>query len=201
MSNALYPTLAGLMWDITKTPIFNTVIQRAADLSELRASYASEPVYDITLKYDILRDDAVYNEFRTLLGFYNARQGAFDSFLYLDPDDSVALLQGFGTGDASTTQFQLARAVGNSSASVGNIAPGLTVQINGTPTVAYTIDSKGLVTFTTAPGSGAALTWSGAYYMRCRFKTEDSPITFNQFMSKLWETGTVAMRGTYGTQI
>jgi hypothetical protein len=49
-----------------------------------------------------------------------------------------------------------------------------------------------LVTFTTAPASGAALTWSGYYAFLCRF--DDDVLDFEQFMSKLWEAKQVKFR-------
>ena len=36
----------------------------------------------------------------------------------------------------------------------------------------YTWTTKGLITFTTAPASGAVLKWSGAWYYRCHFKED-----------------------------
>jgi hypothetical protein len=40
--------------------------------------------------------------------------------------------------------------------------PAFTIKVDGTPTTAYTIDNTiGKVTFTSAPGIGAVLTWSG----------------------------------------
>jgi hypothetical protein len=49
---------------------------------------------------------------QTLLGFYNARQGSFDTFLFTDPDDSSITGQQIGIGDGSTKTFQLLRALG-----------------------------------------------------------------------------------------
>ncbi|MDE2097822.1 MAG: phage tail protein [Patescibacteria group bacterium] len=60
----------------------------------------------------------------------------------------------FGVGDGTTTQFQIT--------DLGGFAiplpSGGTIQINGTTTSAYTVSSTGLITFTTAPASGAKIT-------------------------------------------
>lgn len=204
MSNALYPTLAGLTWNTGKTPLFNTIIQRSVNFNELRGSFTSTPIYSLLLQYDLLRDDATYNELKTIMGFFLARQGDFDSFLYLDPDDSVALLQQFGTGDGATKDFQLTRSLGNFTEACANIGVGPTIYVNGVAkviTTDYTINSAGLVSFVAAPAGAAVITWSGLYYYRCRFNTENTPVAFNQFMSKLWELKQVELYGSLGTKI
>ena len=58
---------------------------------------------------------------------------------------------------------------------------------NGTviATSAYTLSSSGLVTFTAAPSSGVALTWSGSYWWPCNF--DDDTLSMSKFMGGLWE--------------
>ena len=66
-----FPALPGLTWSVTKTPIFQTRIQRAVSGRELRALDYPYPLWQFALVYDFLRDDqaAGYDELRTLLGF------------------------------------------------------------------------------------------------------------------------------------
>ncbi len=200
MSSALYPTLAGLTWNNTKAPVFNTKIQRSVTNSELRAAFAVTPVWDFTLTYDLLRDDTANNELKTLMGFFLARQGSFDSFLYADPDDYLAVLQNFGTGDGVTTQFQLRRSIGPFSEEVCNFANAPSIYKGGVLQSAnYSVAANGVVTFTPAPGSNVALTWSGTYYFRCRFQQDQQE--FKEFMRQLWEAGSVQFRGSLGTKI
>lgn len=201
MSNALFPTLVGLTWNNTKTPMFNTLVQRSVNFRELRGSFTSAPVYSFLLSFDLLRDDSTFNELKQLQGFYLARQGWFDSWLYLDPDDSVALLQPFGTGGSSVDQFQLQRSIGAFSEPTKQVASGPLIYANGvlqTVGVDYIIDSNGLVSFTAPPSNGVALTWSGTYYHRCRFKEN---VTFREFMSQLWDAQQVEFLGALGTQL
>lgn len=49
----------------------------------------------------------------------------------------------------------------------------------------YTINANAAVTVTTAPQTGAALTWDGAFYYRCRFDKDE--ISANAFMSGFWD--------------
>lgn len=110
MSNALWPTLPGLTWGITRTSAYNTKIQRSTNGAELRAAFYSAPLRQWSLSYSFLRSGQGKNELQTIQSFYNQRQGSFDSFLFDDPDDNYVTAHGFGVGDAVATAFQLQRA-------------------------------------------------------------------------------------------
>lgn len=186
MGTAVFPTLAGLKFSTFKTPTFKTQVQTTASGKENRAAFWSYPKWKIDLSYEFLRDD-VTNELQTLLGFFLSRGGRFDNFNFTDPDDNAVVNQSFGTGDGVTTAFRLARTY------AGYMEP--VFRVNGAPTIKkagvtqtvtthYTIDGEGLVTFVTAPASGAALTWTGSFYYRVRFVEDVAE--FEQFMRKLW---------------
>ena len=69
----------------------------------------------------------------------------------------------------------------------GSVATAYIPTTTGTVTVTdYTLSFTGLVTFATAPASGAALTWSGSFYYRARF-TNDAPGDFGEILSSIWE--------------
>lgn len=146
------------------------------------------PLWKYTLTYEVLRDDTVNNELKTLAGFFLARQGQYDSFLFTDPDDSAVTAQSFGTGDGTTLAFQLIRTYGGFAEPVQNVNGAPSIYVAGalkTVTTDYTISSTGLVTFTVAPTAGQALTWTGSYYQRCRFLMDAAD--FEKFMRQLWE--------------
>lgn len=201
MSNAVFPDLPGADIKVRKTPIWNTRIQTAVSGRELRTAYYSYPLYKISLSFNFLRAGAEA-ELQNLVGFFNARKGSFDSFLYTDPIDHTVAAQSFGVGDGANIKFQLVRAFG------GNVEP--VMNLNGapalyrdnsplTPGTDYSIDSLGMVTFVTAPPSGHALTWDGAYYYRVRFERDTTD--FEQFLWMLWELKRVELRGSLGTKI
>lgn len=56
MSNALFPELPGLEWDLSKAPMFNTKIMTSINGRELRASFQSFPKYEISLSFGFLRE-------------------------------------------------------------------------------------------------------------------------------------------------
>lgn len=190
MSNSVFPALTGLTFPVEKTPIWSTKVQTAVSGKETRLGFWTYPIWQYSINYSFLRSDNVNAELQSLVGFYNAHLGSFDSWLFNDPDDNLAVDQNFGTGDSATTLFQLARSYGGSYEPVKAVQSVTNVKINGATTAAYTLDtSTGLITFTTPPIAGAVLTWSGAFYWRCRFL--DDQMTVSKFMAQLWETQTL----------
>lgn len=195
MSNSIFPALSGLAWPVVKAPAFNTKIQRAVSGKEYRAKYMQYPLTTFSLSHDLLRDAASFQELQQLMGFFNARQGSFDNFLFNDITDNAALSQNFGTGDGNTATFQLQRSYGNGSANAvdlvmnANVITSVYDGPNNIPHAAgagnYTVSNTGVVTFGTAPGAGNAITWNGTFYYRCRFV--DDSLEFSEFMSGLWE--------------
>jgi hypothetical protein len=53
---AIFPTLPGLGWSVSKTPRFATRIQRAVSGRELRVVEQPNPIWTWTLTYTLLRD-------------------------------------------------------------------------------------------------------------------------------------------------
>ena len=53
----IFPALSGLAWSVTKTPTFQTRIQRAVSGRELRALDYPYPLWQFALVYDFLRDN------------------------------------------------------------------------------------------------------------------------------------------------
>ena len=192
----IFPALPGLAWSVTKSPTFQTRIQRAVSGRELRALDYPYPLWQFTLVFDFLRDNpaAGYDELRTLMGFYMLCQGAYGTFLFQDPSDDRVSGQQIGTGDAITTVFQLQRAMGRTLPGGGFsepiVAPNVLseVYLNGIfqDPVTYSVDlMTGLVTFNTAPASGLTITADYSYYFRCRFI--DDSYAFENFMFQLWQ--------------
>lgn len=206
MSNAIFPTLIGIGWNITKQPEYKTTVQKAVSGRELRIAFMTYPMYTFGLNYEILRDDRTTlfptspkDELKKIAGFFLARQGSWDSFLYSDPTDNTVTAQAVGTGDGVNTKFQLCRTFGYNGIVEQVQNPNTyTVYINDVSTTAYTI-SNGLVTFTTAPASGALVTWTGTYYYRVRFNKDTAQ--FNQFMYDLWELKSLDLYGSLSNKV
>ena len=192
MSNSLFPVLPGLMWGFRRVPTHHTTIKTAVSGREYRSRDQASPRYTYKASYEFLRDKRRgYDELSVLLGFFNARGGAFDSWLFDDGDDNSVTAQAFGVGDAVSTTFQLVRTLGGSVEPVYAVNAAPQIYVNGTlKTVGtdYTVGANAGITFTAAPAAAAVLTWSGTFYWRCRFVLDQ--LEFNKFMWRLWELKT-----------
>lgn len=187
MSQAVFPTFTGIKWGRSKTPEWNTRVQKSTSGREARASFRQFPIWSFGLSYEVLRASTAYTELQQLVGFFNARQGSFDSFLYSDPTDNAVTAQVFAIAPGGVTKFKLARNFGGVLEPVG--------AVNGTPSIykngtlqgggAYTIDANANITFTVAPAYGDSLSWTGFFYYRVRFARDTSE--FSEFMRDLWE--------------
>jgi len=193
---------------MTKVPIFSTRIQTGISGKSVRTQFYQYPLYQYDLSYEILRDDTVNNELKTLMGFYLARQGAYDSFLYVDPSDNTIAGQTIGSGDGNTKTFQLIRTYGSTNFNFtepqldiqppNSPTPILNVYLNGVKqnsgwSVSYY--QSGILTFTSAPGNGVVITADFSYYKRvCFLEFQQSSQSgsanadaFGNFMYNLWE--------------
>jgi len=191
MSSSVFPSLPGLAFGITRTPLFNTLTKRSASGIDFRAALQQYPLYEFVLNYEFLKSLQA-QELQTLIGFFLSMGGQFDSFLYVDPLDNTVAGAQFGIGDGSTTGFQLTRPFGAGGFTfaepVQNLQPvsPTEVDIAGSPTTDYIVDENGFLTFGTAPGAGFPLTWSGSFYYRCRFGTDSlDPTLFAQGLHSL----------------
>lgn len=185
MSNAIFPTLPGLKWDVVKQPQFSTIVHRSISGKEIRGSFWSYPLWTFKVSFEVLRNDAT-NELKTLMGFFLQRQGSYDTFLFEDPDDKTVTGQTIGTGDGTTTLFQLIRTFGGFVEPVFNLNGTPSIYLNGVlQTSGYSVGSTGIVTFTAAPGNGVAITADFSYYFRVRFTQDQAE--FSKFMKDLWE--------------
>ena len=138
------------------------------------------------------------------MGFFLQQQGAFQPFLYDDPTDDQAAAQAIGSGDGSTTIFQLVRSMGVALPG-GGFAEPITapntlgaIYFNGvrqSPS-AYTLDvATGLVTFAAPPPAGQLVTADFTYYFRVRFTATTAPISRRLPLSALGaEAGEVPVR-------
>lgn len=189
MSDAIYPTLPGLTFDVTRSPEFKTVVNTAVSGRESRISQWSAPRWHYELIYEILRDS--YGELEELAGFFLSRQGSFDDFLFADPDDAPVSDQLFGGGDGATTAFQVVRTYGGFVEPVRGLTSAPVVSVGGVVTADFTWTTDGLVTFASPPAAGALLRWSGPFLRRVRFDGDQMDLT--KFMGRLWEAKSVKL--------
>lgn len=199
MSDAVFPILSGLTWNVGKAPNFNSIVQRSVSGRELRMALMQYPLWTFNLSYEVLKGGTAGTDISTMIGFFLARKGQFDSFLYSDPSDNSVTAQTFGTGDGITKTFQIMRAIGGFSEPIQNLNGAPVLYDNGSVIASgYTL-SNGLVTFAAAPAAGHALTWTGGFYYRVRFTKDSSE--FNNFAQDLWDLKKLEFVGAPGNRV
>jgi uncharacterized protein (TIGR02217 family) len=211
---AIFPTLPGLAWSISKAPRFATRIQRAVSGRELRVLDQPNPIWTWTLTYSMLRDQndtraasgpgVGYDELRTLMGFFLQQQGSFQPFLFDDPSDDHASAQAIGIGDSSTTVFQLVRTMGAALPGGGFAEPitapnsVATVYFDGVrqSSSGYGVDpNTGLVSFSSPPPASQLVTVDFTYWFRVRFA--DDTAEFENFLYQLWALKQVKLQSVF----
>lgn len=205
MSSAVFPALTGIVWPVIRTPFWENTVQTAQSGKETRLANFTYPYYTWELEYDALRQGLVHNtaytELATLMGFYNARQGSFDSFLFdAGADDNTVTAQAIAVGDGATLAFQLVRALGNFVEPI--FAPNVVsaVRVNGvlkTAGVDYTVSAwgsatPGVITFAVAPGNTLAITADFTYYWPCRFMDDNLP--FTKWISNMYSAKKITIK-------
>lgn len=169
----LFPTLRGFTKPVTRTNVWSTQAESSFNGQDARFPNWSYPKYGFSCILSYLRADAAEQDFQTLQGFINQLYGSANLFQFMFSEDggpfSGVTNQQFGLGDASTTRFQLVRALGGFVEPVFCPTGTPIIKVNGTPTLAFTIDQFGRVTFTSAPAAAAVLTWTGNWNWYCRF--------------------------------
>lgn len=186
MSNAIFPTLPGQAFPRERHVRYATELQSSSSMRRWRVSRALYPVYEYSLNFNFLRTADLV----TLRSFFEQHKGRGDSWLFDDRDDRLhsdtGLPQVFGLGNGVQTQFQLVRNQGVQIMPIGRHNVITSVRINGAATVAYTLDDYGLLTFSSPPAAAAVLDWSGSFYWRCAFMSDQ--LQFKEFLRSIWES-------------
>lgn len=173
------------MWD--------TTVLQAISGKETRIARQTYPRWKWELTYNLLRSNASYNELQQLAGFFNNRQGMYDTFLYADADDNNVSGQTVSTGDGVTTSFQLIRTFGSFIEPV--LAPnvishvylnGVTQSSSNYSLALWGTTAPGVLTFNAPPGSGVAITADFSYYFPVRMS--DDSVSFTMFLSQYYKT-------------
>lgn len=193
-----FPTLKGLGWSVTKTPLNSTRVASHVSGREVRASLYAQPLYQFELVVNALDSGNSYNvgaqSLQALMGLFNQVQGQFGTFLYTDPSDCAVSAQPTGQGDGTTTAFTLYRSLGPSSEPVSWVKAVSAVYFNGVVQDAsgYALSQPNTLTFTAAPGAGVEITADFTYGFQCRFISDSQD--FEEFMSGLWQVSSLKFK-------
>jgi uncharacterized protein (TIGR02217 family) len=146
MSNSIFPTLPGMAWGLTRTPVWQTRRQQSVSGKVTTQADWTYPIRKYQLSFEFLRSGAGMAELQTLTGFFNSLSGGCDTFLFVDPEDSYATSQPIGVTDGVTTSWQLVRTYGGFTEPVTQAGYVASVTLNGVPFTGYTLGPNGILT-------------------------------------------------------
>ena len=190
VAEGVLPRLPGQTLLSKKAPEWSTGVQKAVSGRRRTTAYYPAPLWSFQLSYNAVRKRPGLDEWSRLIEFFNQRKGQFGEFLFFDRSDHLVTLQRFGTGDGTTRTFQLSREIGHWVEPVYGVVNVDVVTVSGAPTLAFTVDELGRITFTVAPPMNAALVWSGAFYFRCAFEADSLDVA--QPYRAIWELKNIA---------
>ena len=127
--------------------------------------------------------------------FFEGREGMLYGFRWKDwldfksckPHETVSASdQAIGTGDGSTTVFQLKKSYVSGSATISRdvtkpVNGTVVVEVNGTPTAVTTDYTNGEITFSIAPTSGHAITAGFEFDVPVRFDQDEFMVNLEHF--------------------
>lgn len=166
-----------------------TVVSTGSGYEQRNADWATaRGRWDLSrLLYDLTTRDAT-------IAFFRARQGRAHTFLFKDWADyyigmawnqTTKTLDHIGahniwTGNGTSVTFQIRRIYDSGGFTeirkITRLKTGVRVYLNGTlqtqPGQCSVNLSTGIITFVTAPAAGAAVGWSGEFYVPVRFDTD-----------------------------
>jgi uncharacterized protein (TIGR02217 family) len=166
------------------------IVELTSGAEERNASWAnSRRRYDVA--YGIRRAD----DLSAVVAFFEARNGRLHGFRFKDWADFKSCLpsqapgpsdQPIGTGNGAATLFQLTKRYTSGAQSwtrtiAKPVAGTVTVALNGTPQASgWSVSTTtGLITFTTAPALGVAITAGFEFDVPVRFDTDVLDVTLD----------------------
>ncbi len=130
-------------------------------------------------RYNVAYGVRSQEQLSALVAFFRARKGRADGFRFKDWTDYQTTAEPIDTGDGSTTQFQLVKTYVNGSVTDTRT---ITKPVSGSiliykagvlQTTGYSVSTTtGIVTFSTAPTAGAAITATFDFDVPVRFDTD-----------------------------
>jgi uncharacterized protein (TIGR02217 family) len=166
------------------------IVELASGDEERNASWAnSRRRYDVS--YGVRRAD----DLAAVVAFFEARNGRLHAFRFKDWSDYKSCLpsatpapvdQIIGTGNGSTTAFQLVKTYASGAQSwaraiIKPVAGTVTVSLNGIAQGAgWSVNSTtGIITFTIPPAAGAIIRAGFEFDVPVRFDTDELPVTLD----------------------
>lgn len=169
---------------------FLTIVSASESGLEQRFQKWQRPKRSFRLRLDARNA----TEMKDVWTFYQRHKGAFDSFLFQNPNENPVDDEVFGSGDGSQTVFYLGRDVdvGTGDLIVTPASAAVERSIGGTGDFLsftdFTIDEDiGQITMNSAPA--AVDVFRADYNFRYRVRFKEDNLTREAFASELWRYG------------
>jgi uncharacterized protein (TIGR02217 family) len=165
-------------------PEFNTTVVTMKSGQESR----NQNWIESRVRWDISTAIKDKGDAEILLAFFRARKGRAHAFRFKDHLDYIATLQPIGTGNSVLTTFQLSKTYNDGLISTNRVitrpvAGTVRIYFNGVEQLSgWTVNSTtGVVTFSSAPGTGVAITASFEFDIPARFDTDQLRVTIQGY--------------------
>lgn len=160
---------------------FSTIVQQTASGHEIRVARQAQAVHRMSLRTELQSA----SQAKTLKAFALARRGSLHSFKIKDWSDytsnadgesaATALDQLLGSGDGTTTTFQLVKRYETTGPNpyirtiTLPIAGTVVAAVDGITTAAFTVSGTGQIVFSSPPGNGTVITAGFQFHVPVRF--------------------------------
>lgn len=175
-------------------PTYQNIIQESVSGIEQRIQVWAKCRGEWDISYPILDREASAGNFRAVIAMFRAHRAELHPFPFKDWSDFQLINEHIATGDGVGVTAQIIKtydpsqvmlAIPGSLTYVREIflpVAGLVVKVNGvtkTLTTDYTIGSTGIITFTSPPANGHAITVTGEFDVPARFNTQKLDLVIN----------------------
>ena len=144
-------------------------------------------------RWDVASGLKKQTQLDTLVAFFRARKGRAHGFRFKDWTDFKATAQALGTGNGTITTFQLIRTYSSGGATdvrtiTKPVAGTVKVYLAGVLQASgWSVNTTtGIITFTTAPGNGVAVSADYEFDVPVRFDTDRMAVTIEQINLHQW---------------
>lgn len=188
MSLPVFPSLPTMAWNSEKRQKWNTLLQKSGNGRRKTLCQQAYPEWELECSYTCLDDD----EIARAAGFFASMQGTTKPFLWLDSEDYQETGVRIGTGNGTTTEFQLLRNLGDYFVEPVRdpIAETVKIYINGSLT-SITLLTDGWLKFSSPPPSNSVITADFKYYWRVAFN--DDELNWSNFWYGFYELKTIKL--------
>lgn len=180
-----------ISYGATGGPMFLTDVASTISGREQRNSKWSQS----RAKYNVASGIKTETQWQALIAFFRARLGKAIGFRFKDWSDYKAVNVAIGTGDDSTTDFQLVKIYTSGSVAVSRT---ITKPVTGSISIyvdailqssGVTVDTTtGIVSFTTPPANGEVITADFEFDVPVRFDTDEMAVSMDSFDAGNWSS-------------